>query len=269
MLIDTHAHVNFNAYKNDADEVIRRSLDNHIWMINIGSQDDTSKRAVEIAEKYEKGVYAAVALHPIHLGPQKFVDEEEVKFKTREEQFDISKYRTIAKSQKVVAIGETGLDYYHVEDEKIRELQKEVFIKHLALAKELNKPIIFHCRKAYDELLKELKTQSAKRKIRGVVHCFMGKWSQAAEFLRLGFYLGFDGPITYCRDYDKVIKNCSLERILVETDSPYLTPEPFRGQRNEPLYVKYVAQKIAEIKEVSCEKVAEYTTKNARELFRI
>jgi len=283
MLIDTHAHVNFNAYKDDIDEVIRRASNNNIWMINIGSQYDTSKRAAEIAEKYEKGVYATVGLHPIHLGPQKFIDEEEVKFKTREEKFDYEKYKDLALNQKVVAIGETGLDYYHVEDEKIRELQKEVFIKHLALAKELNKPIIFHCRKAYDELLEILKTHhpaslaslrsgpagGSSLKTRGVLHCFMGKWSQAEEFLKLGFYLGFDGPITYCRDYDKVIKNCPFERILVETDSPYLTPEPFRGQRNEPLYVKYVAQKIAEIKEVSFEKVAEQTTENARELFGI
>ena len=269
MLIDTHAHVNFNAYKDDADEVIRRSLENDIWIINVGSQFNTSKRAIEIAEKYKEGIYAAVALHPIHLGPSKFIDEEEIKFKTREEKFDYKKYRELALSPKVVAIGETGLDYYYTQEEEIKNLQKEVFIKHLELAYELNKPVIFHCRKAYDDLLQELKVQSARRKIRGVIHCFMGKWSQADEFLKMGFYLGFDGPITYCRDYDNVIKNIPLERILIETDSPYLTPEPYRGQRNEPLYVKYVAKKIAEIKKNSFEKVAEQTTKNVRKLFKI
>ena len=267
MLVDTHAHVNFNAYKDDADEVIRRSLDNNIWMLNIGSQYDTSKKAVEIVEKYEQGVYAAVGLHPIHLGPSKFVDEEEVKFKTREESFNKEKYRELTLNSKVVAIGETGLDYYYTDDKKVKELQKKVFKKHLELANELNKPVIFHCRKAYDDLLYEI--LNTKYELQGVVHCFMGKLSQAEEFLKLGFYLGFDGPITYCQDYDKVIKNTSIERILVETDSPYLTPEPFRGQRNEPSYVKYVAQKIAEIKEISFEKVVEQTTLNAKELFNL
>ena len=288
MLIDTHAHVNFNAYKDDADEVIQRALDGSIgspqvWMINVGSQYDTSKRAVEMAEKYSEGVYAAVALHPIHLGPPKFIDEEEVhpvksrkagaakqqfnrvKFKTREEKFDKEKYKKLAASPKVVAIGETGLDYYHAEDEKIKELQKEVFIQHLDLARELNKPVIFHCRKAYQDLLDELNTKSYT--LKAVCHCFMGKLSQAEEFLKMGFYLGFNGLITYCRDYDKVIKNTPLERILIETDCPYLTPEPHREERNEPLYVKYVAEKIAEIKGVGFEKVTEQITENARELF--
>ncbi len=291
-LIDTHSHVNFNAYRNDADEVIRRSLDGsagspQVWMINVGSQYNTSTRAIEMAEKYKEGVYAAVALHPIHLGPSKFIDEEEVhpvksreagaakqqfnrmKFKTRGEKFDKEKYKKQARNPKVVAIGETGLDYYHTDDEKIRNLQKEVFIQHLELAHELKKPVIFHCRQAYDDLLKILTVHYSSLKTQGVLHCFMGKWSQAQEFLKTGFYLGFDGPITYCRDYDKIIKNTQLERILVETDCPYLTPEPYRGQRNEPLYVKYVAEKIAEIKGVSFEKVAEQTTNNAKNLFNL
>ena len=226
MLIDTHSHVNFNAYKDDADEVIHRSLDGstgspQVWMINVGSQYDTSKRAVEMAEKYSEGVYAAVALHPIHLGPPKFIDEEEtggplLKFKTREEKFDKEKYKKLAVSPKVVAIGETGLDYYHAEDEKIKELQKEVFIQHLDLAHELDKPIILHCRKAYQDLLDGLNAKPYT--LKAVCHCFMGKLSQAEEFLKMGFYLGFNGLITYCRDYDKVIKNAPLERILIETD---------------------------------------------------
>ncbi len=271
MLIDTHAHVNFNAYRDDTDEVIRRSLDGNIWMINVGSQYDTSKRAVEIAEKYKEGVYAAVALHPIHLGPSKYIDEEEIGFKTREEQFDNSKYQTIAKHPKVVAIGETGLDYYHVDDKKLKEKQKQVFIQHLELAHELKKPIIFHCRKAYEELLEILRAAINVQRltIRGVLHCFMGKKGLAREFLDMGFYLGFNGLITYARDYDTVIKNTPLEKILIETDCPYLTPVPHRGERNEPLYVKYVAEKIVAIKEISFEKVAEQTTKNAKELFHI
>ena len=271
MLIDTHSHVNFSAYKDDADEVIRRSLDSNIWMINVGSQYDTSKRAVEMAEKYKEGVYAAVALHPIHLGPSKYIDEQEVKFQTKHEEFDREKYKKLASHPKVVAIGETGLDYYHIDDEKLKEKQKQVFKQHLELARDLNKPIIFHCRKAYEDLLDILifNFQFSIFNPRGVVHCFMGKWSQAEEFLDMGFYLGFNGLITYCRDYDKVIKNTPLQRILIETDCPYLTPTPHRGKRNEPLYVKYVAEKISEIKGVSFEKTADQTTRNARELFGI
>jgi len=272
MLIDSHAHVNFNAYKDDTDEVIRRSLDSDVWIINVGSQYNTSKRTVEMAEKYEEGVYAAVALHPIHLGPSKFIDKEEVdpflKFKTREEEFDKEKYKKLASNSKVIAIGETGLDYYYIgEDEKIKDLQKKVFKQHFELAKELNKPVIFHCRKAYNDLLYEIR--NTKYEIRGVLHCFMGKKGQAKEFLDMGFYLGFNGLITYCRDYDAVIKSTPLAKILIETDCPYLTPEPHRGKRNEPLYVKYVAEKIAEIKEVDFEKVAQQTTKNAKKLFNL
>ncbi|GAG18727.1 unnamed protein product, partial [marine sediment metagenome] len=162
MLVDTHAHINFNIYKDDADEVIKRALKNDVWMINVGSQYDTSKRAKEMAGKYKQGVYAAIALHPIHLGPSEFIDKEEVdpflKFKTKEEKFDKEKYRELASDSKVVAIGETGLDYYHVDEEKTRELQKQVFKQHLELAHELEKPLIFHCRKAYNDLLEILKT---------------------------------------------------------------------------------------------------------------
>ncbi len=271
MLIDTHAHINFSVYKDDADEVIKRALKNDIWMINVGSQYDTSKRAVEMTEKYEKGVYAAITLHHIHLGPSKFINKQEVdpflKFKTKEEKFDKEKYKKLALNPKVVAIGETGLDYYHVNEEEAKELQGQVFKQHLELAHELEKPLIFHCRKAYNDLLGIL--QATSYKLQAVLHCFMGKWSQAEEFLDMGFYLGFNGLITYCRDYDKVIKNTPLERILIETDCPYLTPPPHRGKRNEPLYVKYVAEKIAEIKEIPFEKVADQTTKNAKELFDI
>ena len=180
MLIDTHAHVNFNAYKDDADEVVRRSLDNDIWMINVGSTYETSKRAVEIAEKYEKGIYAAIGLHPIHLSsgilktkidPAELpsgthgASAEEIEFETKEEEFDYEKYRELINrcliggpsKRRVVAIGEIGLDYYYrpktkIKLEQFKEKQKEVFLKQLELAKELDLPVIFHCRIAHDEL---------------------------------------------------------------------------------------------------------------------
>lgn len=274
MLIDTHAHLNFNAYKNDTDEVIRRALDNDVWIINVGSQYTTSKRAVEIAEKYPESVYAAVGLHPIHLSQRIFktkVDTEEIEFKTQEEEFDTRLYKELASSKKVVAIGEIGLDYYYrpkgkTKLEQFKQKQKEVFLKHLDLAQELNLPVIFHCRSAHDDLIIILEHYN-NTTIRGAIHCFTGTWEQAQKYMDMGFYLGLNG-IIFKMDLDDVIKNAPLEKILLETDCPYLTPEPMIG-RNEPLYVKYVAQKIAELKNMSIEEVSVETTKNAKALFKI
>ena len=273
MLIDTHAHLNFNAYKEDADEVIRRSLDNNVWMINIGSTYETSKRAVEITEKYEKGVYAAIGLHPIHLSSGIFktkVDTEEIEFETKEEEFDYNKYKSLAESNKVVAIGEIGLDYYYrpktkVKLEQFKNKQKEVFLKQLGLARELNLPVIFHCRMAHDELIDILKLKG--KSIKGVVHCFTGGQEQTKKYLEMGFYLGLNG-IIFKFNLDEIIKKIPLEKILVETDCPYLTP-PQENGRNEPIYVKHVAGKIAKLKNLSYEEILETTTKNAKKLFKI
>jgi TatD DNase family protein len=261
-LIDTHCHLNFDEFENDREEIIGRCLDKDIWIINVGADLETSKKAVEIAEKYKKGVYASVALHPHNVSKEKF---------------NIKKFKELAKNPKVVAIGETGLDYAFCEnDEKIQKLQQKVFIQHLELAKELKKPVIIHCRRLFPEILEIVK----KHPVRGVLHCYMGRWFYAEEYLKLGFYIGFTGLITYARDYDKVIRNTPLERILIETDAPYLpphqifgggglTPEDRRKIRNTPLNVEFVARKIAEIKEIPFEKVAEQTTKNAKELFNL
>lgn len=248
MLIDTHSHLNFNAYKNDLEEVIKRSLAENVWMINVGSNYDTSKRAVEIAEKYDKGVFAAIGLHPIHA------DSEE---------FDRKKYKELAMSRKVVAIGEIGLDYYR-EYGLFKEKQKEVLSEQFSLAKELNLPVIFHCRKAHDDLLEILKNNQ----IRGVIHCFTGKWKQAKEYLDMGFYLGFNG-IIYKLNLKEVIEKTALEKILIETDCPYLTPPQASIERNEPIFVKHIAQDIAKIKNLSYKKITEITTKNAKKIFKI
>lgn len=295
MLIDTHAHINFNAYKNDAEEVIKRSLDNDVWMINVGSQYTTSKRAVEIAEKYPEGVYAAVGLHPIHLETSlvKIKDDfQEIEIRTKEEDFHTLEYESLVKSsKKVVAIGEIGLDYYYRPKTKIKlqefkEKQKVVFLKQLELAKELNLPVIFHCRMAHDDLIEVLTqyhnstnyTMVENVLIRGVIHCFTGNWEQAEKFLEMRFYLGFNGLI-FKLDFDEIIRKTPLEKILIETDCPYLTPPTSVNQRlnqrrsavirNEPLYVKYVAEKIAKIKNLSYGEVAKITTENAKKLFRL
>jgi len=280
ILIDTHAHVNFNSYNKDGDEVIKRTLKENVWIINSGAQYSTSKRAIKYAEEYKEGVYATVGLHPMHI----YEKNEEKNWdgnvlKTEHEEFDEKKYRKLLENLKVVAIGEIGLDYINEISEEDKEKQKEVFIRQLDLARQVDKPVVLHCRKAYNEMLDLLEMFNfgcvncqmacAPNKLRGVSHCFVGRWSQAEKLLEIGFHIGFNGIITYSRDYDKVIKNTPLNRILLETDCPYLAPEPHRGERNEPLYIKYVAEKIAKIKRLKFKEVSEQTTKNTRELFGI
>ena len=283
MLIDTHAHINFKDFKNDGFKVIQKALDNDIWLINIGSELKSSQRAIEYANKYKKGVYAAVGLHPIHVYKgAKEQDWDGHEIARTYEELDIEKYRKLVQSDKVVAVGEIGLDFNDQTTAKIKEKQKEVFCTMLELAQHMDKPVIFHCRKAYDEIIEILDTfnsgcamcpmscpGSGGGKLEGVFHCFVGRQSQAEKLLAMGFYFGFTGLITYARDYDKVIEKLPLDKILIETDSPYLTPAPHRGKRNEPSYVKYVAKQIAKIKKISFEEAAEQTTKNAKTLFKI
>ena len=273
MLIDSHAHLNFNAYKDDAQEVIKRSLENDVWMINVGSQYSTSKKAVEIAEKYLQGVYAAIGLHPGHLSAGIFktkIDKEETELQIEEESFNYEKYKELAKSEKVVAIGEIGFDYWCKPKTKIKltqfkEKQKQVFLEQLKLAKELNLPVIFHCRVAHQDLIKAL--SSSSNNFNGVIHCFTGGLEEANKYLKMGLYLGFNG-IIFKLNLDEIIKKTPLDKILIETDCPYLTPPQEQG-RNEPFYVKYVAEKIAQLKGLTFEEISETTAENAKQLFRI
>jgi len=272
MIIDTHSHLNFKAYKQDLSEVIKRTLDNNIWMINVGTKYETSKEAIEIAEEYGEGIFASIGLHPIHIKTDLLklkMDEEEGGFQPLGEEFNKEKYRELAKSKKVVAIGEIGLDYYYKPKTKSRlqefkELQKKVFIQQLELAEELNLPVIIHCRMSFKDLYEILSV----RKNRGVIHCFTGNLQQAEEFIKLGFYLGINGIIDKL-DLTDVIKNIPLEKLLVETDCPYLTPKAEGDKRNEPIFVKHVVQKIADLKGISFDEVASQTTKNAKHLFGI
>jgi len=289
MIIDTHSHVNFNAFKDDSGEVIKKSLTQGVWMINVGSQYDTSERAVKMADNYPEGVYAAIGLHPVHLESGTIkgkIDKEEIEFKTREEVFDYEKYKALAfkdgvKNKKVVAIGEVGFDYWYSPKTKIKiaefkEKQRLAFLKQLDLAKELNLPVIIHCRLAHEELLYSLREKIKEwggNPIGGVSHCFIGTLEQAKEYVRLGFHISFNGlifkKIAGLPDSEEIIKELPFDRILVETDCPYLTPPQKEGQRNEPLFIKYTIKKIAEIKNISFEEAVETTTKNARNLFRI
>ncbi len=275
MLFDSHAHLNFNAYKEDLYEVAERTLKNGVWFINVGTKYETSKKAIEVAEKHQEGIYASIGMHPVHIKTDlvKFkTDPEEGSFETLGEDYDESKYRELAKSKKVVAIGEIGLDYYYRPKttkrlEQFKEQQRELFIKQLGLAEELDLPVIVHCRMAHGDVMEILKN---KPKIRGVIHCFTGSLQEAEEYIKMGFFIGLNG-IIFKLDLDEVIKNIPLDKILVETDCPYLTPPQAGGKdmRNEPLFVEYVAKRIAELRGIEYNKIAEVTTHNARTLFNI
>ena len=271
MLIDTHAHINFSSFEKDRGEIIQKCLDNNIWMINVGTNLKTSQEVIEIAQKYPQGVYASVGLHPINLNTGLVkIKFDKIEGKHLEQDFDFNQYKKLAQSEKVVAIGEIGLDYYWKpktagRKQRFFQLQKDLLLKQLGLAKELSLPVIFHCRMAHEDLLEILKTQKG---IRGVVHCFTGTWEQAQQYVNMGLYLGFNG-IIFKLNLDEIIKKTPLERVLIETDCPYLPPPEFEGQRNDPLKIKYIVKRIAEIKGIDLETLTEVTTNNAKTLFNL
>jgi len=285
MLIDTHAHLNFLAFDNDRDEVIKKCLEKNVWMINVGTNFEMSKKAIEIAEKYQQDVYATIGLHPINLDTGLLkIKNEELEGGYLEKEFDFEKYKNLAlrslgEGGKVVAIGEIGLDYYWKpkttkKKELFKEKQNELFLKELELAKELNFPVIFHCRMAHDDLMKILHStfNILNSKIKGVMHGFVGTTEQLKEYLKMGFYIGFNGIIFKKIEginFEENIKNTPLDKILIETDCPYLTPPNFSEERNNPLAVKYIVEKIAKIKNESFEKIIEVTTENAKKLFKL
>jgi TatD DNase family protein len=287
--IDIHAHTNFEAFEEDRDVVIRRALDNDTYVVNIGTQYDTSKKAVEMTNEYE-GVYACIGLHPIHTGAS-YHDHEELgeegkEFVSRGEIFDKEKYKELAKLGKVVGIGECGLDYYHMDEESI-EKQRTAFIAQIELANELDLPLMLHVRNnpidkthnAYFDVYELIKKHSKFKevglpKIIGVSHFFAGSVEDMKRFIEIGVCVSFAGPITYkpkpeiC-DYIGVIKETPLGMILADTDSPYVAPVPHRGTRNEPVYVREIVKKIAEIKGLNEEEVAKTIFSNAQKLFNL
>ena len=264
-LIDTHAHLDDKQFDADQEKVIARAFSGGVEkIINIGAGLGSSRRSVELAEKHEN-IFAVVGMHPHYFNQY------------QEKSFDKKKeFEKLLESKSVVGIGEAGLDYYFYDDEKsqadkLREIQKEGFAYQIELAVKNDLPLVVHCREAYKDVL-EILSEAKKthgEKLRGVLHSYLGRASYAKEFVGLDFKLGFNGIITYARDYDKIIKETDLENILLETDCPYLTPVPYRGQRNEPAYVSLVAQKIAEIRSVSAEEVEKATTENAEKLFGV
>lgn len=291
MIIDTHSHLQFDAFKNDSTEVIKKTLAENIWMINVGTKYETSKKAVEIAENYQEGVYSAVGLHPIYAAAE-FVKmktdlfetealrserPDEGEFLIKEQSFDREKYRELVLSggKKVVAIGEIGLDYYYkpktnTKLEQFKNKQEQIFLQQLSLAQELNLPVILHCRMAHDDIIDILKSYilNHKSEIRGVIHCFTGTLEQAQKYVAMDFYIGING-IIFKLPLDEIIKNISLDNILIETDCPYLTPASEGDKRNEPIFIKHTIRKIADLKNISFDEVCRRTTENAKKLFKI
>lgn len=290
-LIDTHCHVHFRAYREDMDEVICRSLEKGVKMITVGTQLDTSQKGLEVAERYE-GVRATVGMHPSHLCAQDFVDDEELDpsmqqtIHTGGHTFDPADFLPLARHPKCVAIGECGLDYVHIPENLNREeviaKQKQTVRQHFDLASEVGLPLAIHSREAQKDQLALIREyiQAGKLARRGVIHCFTGSLEEAREYLETGFLISFTGIITFSpRKKDllvgglsplqEVVRQLPLESIMIETDAPYISPEPYRGKRNEPWQVEFVARKIAEIKKISFEEVCEVTTKNAEKLFGI
>ncbi len=261
MFIDTHAHLNFSDFGKDLDSVILRAQKAGVKkIINIGTRFASSQKTIELAEKYS-GIFATVSLHPIHV-----LDEE----------FDFEKFKKLARHPKVVAIGETGLDYKEEEGQKttedLRELQEKVFKGFLKMATEFQKPVILHCREAEEDLIKILSTQ--KELPKGVMHCFGRDLDFAKKILDLGFLISFTGSVTYnlSKKTRRVIEEISLDKIMIETDCPFMTPFAQRQKgikRCEPAFVPEVAKKIAEIKKLPMSEVAKKTTQNAEKLFRI
>jgi len=248
-LIDTHSHIYYDKYT-DIDEVLDRAQENNVSkIICVGVDIESSFKSVNLAEKYDM-IYATAGYHPHEA---KDTDANYLK-----------ELESLLLHEKVVALGEIGLDFFYKHSDKKKQIT--VFEEQLNLAKSLNIPCVIHNRESDKELLKSInKTKNNN----GVIHCFASDIILAKELIKLNFYLSFTGLITFANELEDVIKNIPLEKIMIETDSPYLTPIPHRGKRNEPYMVKYVATEIAKIKNISFEDVANQTTKTAKDFFGI
>lgn len=254
MIFETHAHFDDEAFDEDREELLRQLPEKGITrVVNIGASLQSCKRTLELAEKYSF-IYAAVGIHPSEC---RDLDEEA-----------FSWLRLQCKNKRCVAVGEIGLDYYW--DEPERTLQKKWFVRQLDLARETGLPVVIHSRDALSDTIEILKAEKASE-IGGVIHCYSYSRESAETFLDMGFYIGIGGVLTFknAKKLKEAVKELPLERLVLETDSPYLTPEPFRGKRNCSLYLPYVVEQIAQIKGVSTEEVERVTWENACELYRL
>jgi len=248
--IDTHCHPQMRQYDADRDAVIRRALAVGIGMVCVGVDLETSRQAVALADQYE-GLYASVGLHP-----NDNLDEE----------YDQKEYRMLAAHPKVVAIGEIGLDYYRTREPEKQEFQRKRLRQQLELAQETGKPVIIHCRDAHADMRELL---SRHEGLKGVIHSFTGTKADALHYIELGYHIGFNGILTFARDYDDALRVVPGDRLLLETDAPYLAPVPFRGKRNEPVHILETARVIAGLRGTTLKALLEESLANSTRLFNI
>lgn len=250
-MIDSHAHLDDEKFNYDRESVIEDLYENKVaYYINPSSDIESSRRSLELANKYDF-IFSAVGVHPHEA--EGFNDDI------------LNELKEMLKDGKVVAIGEIGLDYYY--DNSPREIQKEVFRKQMEIAKEFKYPVVIHSRDAHGDTFDIL--NEFKGEVIGVMHCYSGSIEMAERYMSLGYYISFAGPVTFknAKNVKDTASKMPLDRLLIETDSPYLTPTPNRGKRNEPKYVKYVAETIAELKLISVDEVIENSRNNTIELF--
>src|SRR5512136_260249 len=254
MLIDSHAHLEMPDFKRDLEQVIERAKQSGVgYIFTVGTEKKDWKKALEIANSHTS-IYAILGVHPHNA---KEIDD-----------VTYPMLKELCRGGKVRALGEIGLDFFR--NLSPRDIQLKRFREQIGLAKELGLPIVVHDREAHGETVEILKSEKAEE-CGGIIHCFSGDYEMAKACMEMGFYISIPGSITFkkAESFREIVKKISLEFLLVETDAPFLTPEPFRGKRNEPSYVRYTAQKMAEIKKVSFEKVAEVTTENALRVYRL
>ena len=261
-LFDSHCHLDDERFEEDREEIIEKIKESGVTkLVSAGYSIEGSRKGVELSKKYEF-IYTTCGLSPNDI-PQ--TEEELWK--------DIDKIKKLVKEnleyKKIVAIGEIGLDYYWEKDNERRELQKKAFVKQIELANDFDLPIVIHTRDAVMDTIEILKKNKVNKK--GVFHCCLLNRELVKEALKLDFYISFAGPVTFknSKNANEIIKMVPNDKMLIETDSPYLSPEPLRGKRNDPRNVKYIAQKIAEVKGLSINEVAEFTNQNAKRIFLI
>lgn len=252
MLIDSHAHIHFDDFDEGPGPVLERAKQEGVGcLINVGTDLPSSRETVRLAEQFPE-VFAVVGFHPHEANTVEAGDLEEI--------------RALADNERVMAIGEIGLDYHY--DHSPREVQRDIFRQQIQLAKELKLPIVIHCRDAFEDCLSILDEEQAW-KGGGVFHCYTGDPEVAKKILRKGFYISFSGIVTFKKavELHEVARSIPRDRFLIETDAPYLAPTPYRGKRNEPAYVKQVAERLADLKQVSVEDIERITARNTKELF--
>ncbi len=260
MLIDSHCHpymLDLSNYNSNFDDFYAATQQAGVdMMLCVGCDKVTSEKSIQLAEKYES-IYASVGAHP-----------SEKMSENREDDLSVENIIALAKNQKVIAIGETGLDYFYNKEASHLDFMRERFREHIQVAKKVKKPLIIHTRDARADTIKIMQEEKADQ-IGGVMHCFTESLDMAQAAIDLNFYISFSGIITFknAKELIEVVKQIPIEKILIETDSPYLAPMPFRGKQNEPKYVKYVAEKVAELKNMSFDEVCKITSQNFKDLF--